>query len=197
MIGFLSGKIISSKPPLILLDVNGVGYEVFSPMFTFYRLPPIGQTVNLHIHMVVREDVMQLYGFFEEKERALFRELIKVSNIGPKLALAILSGIEADHFVQCVHLQDANSLVRIPGVGKKTAERLILEMQGRLEDWKTLFYVNDTLPPTESQASISEAISALMALGYKSREAEVAIKRIYAEGLSSQELIRMALKAMV
>ncbi len=197
MIGFLSGKIISSKPPLILLDVNGVGYEIFSPMFTFYRLPPVGQTINLHIHMVVREDAMQLYGFFEEKERALFRELIKVSNIGPKLALAILSGIEADNFVQCVHQQDANSLVRIPGVGKKTAERLILEMQGRLEDWKTLFYVNDALPQTESQAFVSEAISALIALGYKSREAEMAIKRIYAEGLSSQDLIRMALKAMV
>lgn len=196
MIGKLTGKLIAQKPPMILLEVAGVGYELALPMFSLYRLPELGQMVSLYTHLIVREDALQLYGFYQEKERSLFRELIKVNNVGPKLALAILSGIEAERFVFCVQQNDPAALVKIPGVGKKTAERLLLEMRGRLEDFADSAS-NLSEPAGAEQQQISEAISALVALGYKSRDAETAIRKVQAEGLSSQELIRQALKNMV
>ena len=135
MIGRIHGILLEKQAPLLLVDVQGLGYEIQAPMSTIYQLPAIGQAVTLHIHMVVREDAQLLYGFVELRERALFKTLIKVSGVGPKLALTLLSGMETDDFVRCVHDNDIASLVRLPGVGKKTAERLLVEMRDRLKDW--------------------------------------------------------------
>ena len=135
MIGRLQGVILVKQAPEIVIDVNGVGYEVQVPMTTIYQLPEVGKSVTLHTHFVVREDAQLLYGFAELRERSLFRTLIKVNGVGPKLALTILSGIESDDFVRCVRDGDTASLVRLPGVGKKTAERLLVEMKDRLKDW--------------------------------------------------------------
>ena len=136
MIGRLRGVIVGKTPPELLLDVNGVGYEVQSPMSTFYVLPDVGQEITIHTHFVVREDAQLLFGFMAESERSLFRTLIKVNGVGPKLALTILSGIEAEQFVYCVQNNDSAALVKLPGVGKKTAERLLVEMRDKFDDWK-------------------------------------------------------------
>jgi len=201
MIGRIKGNIIEKQAPELLLDVNGVGYEIFAPMSTFYRLPSLGETVVLHTHFVVREDAQQLYGFFDKQERALFRTLIKVNGVGPKLALTILSGIEADDFVRSVHQGDSNALVRLPGVGKKTAERLIIEMKDRLKDWQVDGASTASEPMVASVVShnaiVADAESALIALGYKPVEAAKAIAAVKGEVTSSEELIRAALKAMV
>lgn len=133
MIGQLRGTLLEKRPPVLLLDVNGVGYEVEAPMTVFYDLPDTGESLTLHTHFVVREDAQLLYGFADRYERELFRALIKVNGVGPKMALAILSGIEADRLAQCIHDQDTTSLVKVPGIGKKTAERLVIEMRDRLD----------------------------------------------------------------
>ena len=203
MIGRLKGILESKQPPLVLLDVGGVGYEVQVPMSTFYQMPEIGSSVTLLIHFLVREDAQVLYGFYEERERLLFRSLIKISGVGPKMALTILSGMDVTQFIQCVDQNDPGLLVRLPGVGKKTAERLILEMKGKLETTlgdsehfisRNLFgSIRDTNSP---RAIEEEAVSAMIALGYKPQEATRAIGKVLHEGANSQELIRRALQSL-
>ncbi len=195
MIGRLKGILLEKTPPRLLIDVGGVGYELDASSFTFHRLPAIGTETVLHTHLIVREDAQLLYGFCEEQERALFRSLIKVTAVGPKLALAILSGIAPETFVQCVMLQDTASLTRIPGIGKKTAERLIMEMRDRLEDWQGSTST-DVVPPL-SQNHTQEAISALLALGYKQNEARQAVNQAARLHQSREEIIRHALRGMV
>lgn len=204
MIGRLKGIVLEKKAPDLLLDVNGVGYELQAPMSTFYQLPAPGQGVLLHTHLVIREDAHLLFGFFEQQERALFRALIKVSGVGPKVALAILSGVTADEFVRLVRQDDDTALTRIPGIGKKTAERLLLEMRDRLKDWQSPAGTDDRadLPrPANGASAVSEdAETALIALGYKPAEAARMIVRTLKDnpGLErSEEIIRLALKGMV
>ncbi len=201
MIGRIKGILLEKTPPDILIDVNGVGYEVQVPMNTFYRLPEVNESVLLYTHFVVREDAQLLYGFYNQKERALFRALIKINGVGPKLGLAILSGIEAADFVRVVRSNDVSSLVSLPGIGKKTAERLIIEMRDKLDDWQPegadADFDSAPLPQAGEDKAIAEAESALVALGYKPKEAAHAVKRVSSPGMSNQELIRQALKVMV
>lgn len=205
MIGRLRGQLVEKMPPQLLLDVNGVGYEIEAPMSTFYKLPHLGEEVILHTHFVVREDAQLLFGFAEKNERRLFRDLIKVNGVGPRLALTILSGIEASQFVRCVHDGDTNALVKLPGVGKKTAERLLVEMKDRLKDWNTapedfaLTMSDSDIPvaPNETNDVRAEAEQALIALGYKPQQASKAVNGVYDASMSTEELIRHALKGMV
>jgi len=203
MIGRLQGILVEKQPPSLLIDVNGVGYEVDAPMSTFYNLPAAGERVSLHTHLVVREDAQLLYGFYTQTERAMFRSLIKVSGVGAKVALAILSGISAGDFARCVQDDDTASLVKLPGIGKKTAERLIVEMRDRIKDWggSATDFISATSPrqaQATAQEPVREAISALVALGYKAAEASRMIQTIdKAAELSTEELIRAALKGAV
>jgi len=201
MIGQLRGKILEKQPPQLLLDVNGVGYEIDAPMSTFYRLPEVGQEVLLLTHFVVREDAHHLYGFYSREEKSLFRTLLKVNGVGPRLALTILSSVEPDEFVRCIVHNDTASLTRMPGVGKKTAERLIIEMRDKLSGWETHTSTNPSLLKTSTNNArnqiIQDAISALVALGYKPPEASRAIAKIDDGIISSEELIRKALREMV
>jgi len=201
MIGRLTGFLLEKQPPHILLDVHGVGYELDAPMSTFYRLPALGESVTLHTHMVVREDAQLLYAFAEKRERELFRELIRLNGVGPKLALALMSGLEADELIRAVQAQDTSALVRVPGVGKKTAERLLIELRDRFKAWEAL---PGSLKPLASGGGVaaaasqsSDAVSALIALGYKPQEASRAVAAVEEEGMSSEELIRRALKGIV
>jgi len=203
MIARLSGLLIEKRAPHLVVDVQGVGYELQAPMTTFYNLPEVNQKVLLHTHFVVREDAQLLFGFFELRERDLFRFLIKVNGVGPKLALAILSGMEANVFVQCVQDNDANALVRLPGIGKKTAERLLIEMRDRIGDWdSSASGAGDEAGVSQSAASNSqsfrkEAESALVALGYKASEANRAIAAVKDADASTETLIRAALQSML
>ncbi|MGM0594077.1 MAG: Holliday junction branch migration protein RuvA [Pseudomonadota bacterium] len=201
MIGRLRGTLVEKQPPLLLIDVGGVGYEVEASMGTFYQLPELGATVTLYTHLVVREDAHLLFGFASESERRLFRTLIKVNGVGAKLALTILSGINADEFARCVQDNDTASLVRLPGVGKKTAERLVVEMRDRLADWEGAVVLPGTAPATPAEATpgddLKDAISALVSLGYKPPEASRLVSKVESEGLSSEEIIRAALKQAV
>lgn len=201
MIGRLKGTLLEKQPPHIVLDVQGVGYELDAPMSTFYQLPALGEQVILHTHMVVREDAQLLYAFADKRGRELFRELIRLNGVGPKLALALMSGMEVDELVMAVQHQDVSALVRVPGVGKKTAERLLIELRDRFKAWDA---VPGVLPLTGSGASLSpaakpsaDAVSALISLGYKPQEASKAVAAVDEDGLSSEELIRRALKGMV
>lgn len=201
MIGRLTGVLIEKQPPHILLDVQGVGYELDAPMSTFYKLPVLGQTVTLHTHMVVREDAQLLYAFVEKRERELFRELIRLNGVGPKLALALMSGLEVDELIRAVQAQDTSALVRVPGVGKKTAERLLIELRDRFKAWEALpgsfkpLSGEGASPAPASQSS--DAVSALISLGYKPQEASRAVAAVEEDGMSSEELIRRALKGIV
>lgn len=200
MIGRITGVLLEKQAPELLVDVNGVGYEIQAPMTTIYQLPEVGQVVVLHTHFVVREDAQLLYGFAELQERRLFRALIKVNGVGPKLALTILSGIETDEFVRCVRDGDTLSLVRLPGVGKKTAERLLVEMKDRLKDWQIDSITDESRSSgiASSSSIIAEAESALIALGYKPQEAAKAIAAANNDSMtSSEQLIRASLKNMV
>ncbi len=203
MIGRLSGILIQKQPPILMIDVHGVGYEVQAPMSTFYQLPELDSPVVLLIHMVVREDAQLLYGFYSESERLLFKSLIKVNGVGPKLALTILSGISADEFVQVIKNNDESGLVRLPGIGKKTAQRLIVEMRDRLDDWKNDSPDSMGKTSTESENLISEqdmireAVSAMIALGYKPAEAGKMISQLDVQDQSSEMLIKQALKNTV
>jgi len=200
MIGRLTGILLEKQPPFLLIDVNGVGYEVEAPMSTFYQLPATGESVTLHTHLIVREDAQLLCGFASSGERQLFRHLIKVNSVGAKLALAILSGISAAEFARCVRDRDAAALTRLPGVGKKTAERLIIEMRDRLEELPA-----ELVPPAagsetagaQSAGAEREALSALVALGYKPQEASRLLQHVDVAGLDSESIIRLALKAAV
>lgn len=199
MIGQLRGIILEKQPPQLLLDVHGVAYEIDAPMNTFYRLPDVGQEIVLFTHLVIREDAHHLYGFYAREERALFRTLIKVNGVGPRLGLTILSSIEPSEFVQCIVNNDTENLVRLPGIGKKTAERLIIEMRDKLSDWQSSVSIGRALNQTVEKSgalshSIQDAISALIALGYKPVEASRAVSKIEDSGLSSEEIIRQALR---
>ena len=202
MIGRLKGTLLTKQPPTLLLDVNGVGYEVDAPMSTFYQLPEINQNIVLHTHLVVREDVQQLCGFISETERSMFRSLIKINGVGPKLALSILSAISADDFARCIQDSDTATLVRLPGVGKKTAERLVIEMRDKLKDWQVDALSNGKTPTgmmgiQHSADPVEEAVSALIALGYKPPQASRMVSQIDSHDLSSEEIIRDALKASI
>jgi holliday junction DNA helicase RuvA len=198
MIGRLKGIIVLKQPPMLLIDVAGVGYELQASMSTFYKLPEVNQEVTLYTHLVVREDAHELFGFNDLRERTLFRALIKISGIGPRIAMAILSSIDPDAFVLCVESGDTASLTRLPGIGKKTAERLIVEMRDRLSDWhvngaNTLAGKTDVKISSANQI-IQDAVSALIALGYRPQEASRAVAKVAEDGLSSEEIIRRALK---
>lgn len=204
MIGRLRGRILHKLPPMLLIDVQGVGYEVEAPMSTFYQLPEVGDEVQLFTHLVVREDAHLLFGFASEEERHLFRTLIRVNGVGAKMALTILSGMEADDFARCIREGDTVRLTRLPGVGKKTAERLVIEMRDRLRD----FLQSVTAAPITSQGGnttgnhIEDAISALISLGYKPQEASRYVHAVAGEvpdgeSWSSETIIREALKASV
>lgn len=201
MIGRLNGILLEKQPPFILIDVNGVGYECQAPMNTIYHLPEVGQKTILHTHLSVSENSHTLFAFFSLEERKLFRELIKVNGVGPKLALAILSAMNAVEFVQNIRQGEVNTLVKIPGVGKKTAERLIIEMKDRLKDWFTDSVeqnnLNMSAPISNQKASIQEAISALVSLGYKPVDASKAISKLEDDSLPAATLIRLALKNMM
>lgn len=201
MIGRLRGMLLEKRAPHLLLDVSGVGYEVDAPMSTFYDLPETGEEVILHTHLVVREDNHILFGFSTEAERSMFRSLIKISGVGPKLALTILSGISVDGFIKCVEHQDAATLTRLPGVGKKTAERLIVEMQDRVK-----LLTGDSSKDTgkihavrgNGASTTEDAVSALIALGYKPPDASRMVREIdNSADLPSQEIIRLALQGAV
>lgn len=200
MIGRLRGSILEKQPPMLLMEVAGVGYEVQASMTTFYRLPEIGQETILYTHLVVREDAHILFGFYDQRERALFRTLIKVNGVGPKLALTILSSIDADNFVRCVQLQDSASLTRLPGIGKKTAERLIVEMRDRLTSWdgvpQEIVAMIDPSNASTARSAIQDAVSALVTLGYRPQEASRAVALVENQELSREELIRLALKGL-
>ena len=201
MIGRLRGTLAEKQPPHLILDVNGVGYELEVPMTTLYRLPSLGEPVTLHTHLVVREDAHLLYGFASKRERELFRELIRLNGVGPKLALALMSGLEVDELVRCVQAQDTSTLVKIPGVGKKTAERLLVELKDRFKAWENIPSIAPLVTEPKVVAAVSsaeaDAVSALIALGFKPQEASRAVAAVEEKGLSSEELIRRSLKGMV
>ena len=201
MIGFLRGKLVHKAPPFLVLDVQGVGYEVEAPMTTFYDLPAINEEIKLHTHLVVREDAHILFGFSTEADRTLFRTLIKVNGVGPKLALTILSGQSAEEFHRCIHDNDTQALVRLPGVGKKTAERLIVEMRDRLPDLgdsaMTMGIDTTGLATPAIGNPKQEAVSALCSLGYKPLDASKMVQNISSEGKSCEDIIRLALQGAV
>ncbi len=201
MIGRITGILLEKQAPELLIDVNGLGYEVLAPMTTIYKLGECGSNITLHTHFVVREDAQILFGFSDKQQRKLFRALIKVSGVGPKLGLSILSGIEADSFVRSIHEGDTATLVRIPGIGKKTAERLVVEMKDRLKEWhieSDLPLLAAANPQIASQDMwIQEAEGALIALGYKPTEAAKAISAIKVPVKGAEDLIRFALKGML
>ncbi|MGB1580699.1 MAG: Holliday junction branch migration protein RuvA [Nevskiales bacterium] len=194
MIGRLTGRLLEKQPPTLIIDVNGVGYEVEAPMSTFYKLPALGETVSLHTHLHVREDAQQLFGFAELKERQLFRDLIKISGVGAKLALTVLSGISVEDFIATIHGGDASGLTKLPGIGRKTAERLVMEMRDKLDAQGA---EGGASLPTGSGGAGQDALSALQALGYKPAEAARLLKKVSSPDLSSEELIRLALKQAV
>jgi len=189
LIGRLSGTLLEKHPPQIVIDVNGVGYEVDVPMSTLYNLPATGERVTLLTHFAVREDAQQLYGFLTAAERDTFRQLIRISGVGPKLALAVLSGLSVADLAQAVALQEAGRLTKIPGVGKKTAERLLLELKGKLAD--------EIVGATGATARGvgGDVLNALIALGYSEKEAALAVKAL-PEGVAVEEGIRLALKSL-
>jgi holliday junction DNA helicase RuvA len=199
VIGFLRGVIIDKQPPALVLDVQGVGYELEAPMTTFYDLPAVGQSVSLYTHLAVREDAHTLYGFSKASDRGLFRALIKVNGVGAKLALTILSGMPPADFAVCVQAGDTAALVKLPGVGKKTAERLVVEMRDKLSDWSgaTGLAAGRSKVQPDVASPVEEAVSALMALGYKAPEASRLVRAVDSRNQSTEDIIRAALQASV
>ena len=199
MIGRLKGILLEKQPPAILLDVQGVGYELEASMSTFYNLPEIGDVVTLHTHLVVREDAQLLYAFFTLSERQMFRNLIRISGVGPKLALTILSGMSAEDFTRCIMDEDSKALIRLPGVGKKTAERLVIELKDKLAKDDSIKLpgegTNATSGKIERQPNpVNDAVSALISLGYKAQQASQMIRNIDVEDKTTEEIIRCALQ---
>ena len=200
MIGRLSGVLIEKLAPNLLIDVNGVGFEVQAPLSSFLDIGQVGTKVTLFTHLGVREDAQLLYGFSDKMQRTMFRTLIKVSGIGPKLALGILSSMDADTFACSIRNHEVSALTKLPGVGKKTAERLIVEMQDRLKEWQTQAPLWAAVDKTEADGRnhlLAEAESALVSLGYKPQEASKMLSKMPAEINSSEEMIRRALKGMM
>lgn len=195
MIGRLRGTLIRKEPPVLLLDVGGVGYELEAPMTTFYELPPVGETVSLHTHLVVREDAHLLYGFARESQRRQFRALLKINGIGPRVALAVLSGLSEDELIRCVNEDDVSRLTQVPGIGRKTAERLIVELRDKLSSEPRIGQAAASSAPG-ARDPVGEAVSALIALGYKPQEAARVVRGVPNQGLSTEEIIRLALKSM-
>jgi len=200
VIGRIRGILVDKKPPEIQVDVGGICYEVQVPMSTLYQLPEVGNELHLHTHFVVREDAQLLYGFFEEKDKSMFRSLIKINGVGPKMALGILSSMEADEFVRAVRSNDINAMVKMPGIGKKTAERLLIEMRDRLSDWDGGSEESSAPSAASVSASITnDAETALVSLGYKPQQAAHAIAQVLKanpEIEDSEQLIRQSLKSM-
>ncbi len=197
MIGRLQGVLLRKEPPALMLDVGGVGYELEAPMTTFYELPAVGERVTLYTHLVVREDAHLLYGFVREAQRRLFRELLKVNGVGPRVALAVLSGLSDEEFSRCVAEEDIARLTKVPGIGRKTAERLVIEMRDKLpKDIPLPASTATAAGPVAPGDPVSEAVSALVALGYKPNEASRAVRSASTKGLSAEEIIRQALKGM-
>jgi len=199
MIGQLHGILLSKQPPALMLNVQGVGYELEAPMTTFYDLPQEGSELMLHTHLVVREDAQLLFGFSTENQRNLFRHLLKISGIGPRVGLAILSGLSVTEFRLCINCEDVVRLTRVPGIGRKTAERVILELRGK--QLPGMSGDEDAVVAGGSDGVRADAISALTALGYRAKDAEKVIGQLAdqsdaAEKLSSESLIRQALQAM-
>jgi Holliday junction DNA helicase RuvA len=196
VIGRLQGVLLRKEPPALMLDVGGVGYELEAPMTTFYELPAVGEKVTLYTHLVVREDAHLLYGFVREAQRRLFRELLKVNGVGPRVALAVLSGLSDEEFCRCVAQEDIARLTKVPGIGRKTAERLVIEMRDKLPKDIPLPASTTAAGPVAPGDPVSEAVSALVALGYKPNEASRAVRSASTKGLSAEEIIRQALKGM-
>jgi len=195
MIGRIQGRLLSKQPPLLLVDVGGVGYEIEAPMSTFYKLPAVGETVILHTHLTVREDAHLLFGFGSPSEKSLFRELIKVSGVGPKLALAVLSGVGVAEFWETARSGDAARLTKLPGVGRKTAERLIVEMRDRAGG---LPEGAGTFEGVVVQGSpLQDAKHALAALGYKPAEVQRLTDAVHREGMTTEQIIQEALRRAV
>lgn len=198
MIGRLHGKILEKSPPEMVLDVQGVGYELLLPMTSFYNLPAINEEVTIFTHLVVREDAHLLFGFAQKQDRTLFRELIKTNGVGPKLALAILSAMSVSQFATAVEQEELAKLTKIPGIGRKTAERLLVELKGKFKGMaQSDFFVepsSEQIIASESVEPAEEAVEALVALGYKPTDAEKMVKKVNKAGLSSEQLIREALK---
>ena len=203
MIGYLRGTLLEKQPPHVLLDVNGVGYELEVPMTTLFQLPALGEPLALYTHLVVREDAQLLYGFYAKRDRTLFRELIRLNGVGPKLALALMSGMSVDELIHCVQAEDTSRLMKVPGVGKKTAERLLVELKDRFKNWDSTPLAGQSgMEPsgistvTDAQSAEKDAVSALISLGFKPAEASRAVSAVVEDGLSSEDLIRRALKGM-
>lgn len=194
MIGSLRGRLVAKAPPQALIEVGGVGYEVEAPMSTFYTMPAVGAEIAVLTHFVVREDAQILYAFATEAERALFRSLLKVSGVGPRIALAILSGVSVDAFAQCVQSRDVGALTKIPGVGRKTAERLIVEMRDRVGAEGMAPGLSLPGAGTPAGGTEGEAFAALVALGYKPAEATRLLRATEPGAASTEELIRRALQ---
>ncbi len=198
MIGRLQGTLLEKQPPTLLLDVQGVGYELEASMSTFYHLPECGENIVLHTHLVVREDAQLLYGFYSLSERFMFRSLIKISGVGPKLALTILSGMSAEDFTRCIVEEDSKSLIKLPGVGKKTAERLVIELKDRLQKEDAISLSGgsgSSAGKIERQVSpVNDAVSALISLGYKAQQASQMVRDLDVEDKSTEEIIRAALQ---
>jgi holliday junction DNA helicase RuvA len=198
MIGFLKGRLAAKQPPMLLVDVNGVGYELEAPMSTFYALPAAGEPVALFTHLVVREDAHILFGFGSDSERRLFRGLLKVSGVGPKIALGVLSGASVEDFLRTIEAEDVAMLTRIPGIGRKTAERIIIEMRDSVQKLSMpALGSGSALNPGAAPSAHSEAFSALIALGYKPPEVTRLLKSADDPTLSTTEIIRLALRSAV
>lgn len=200
MIGRIRGIILEKHPPHLLLDVNGIGYELEAPMTTFYTLPDVGREIHIYTHLTIREDAHLLFGFATEDERRLFRALIKVNGVGARMALTILSGIESTEFVLCIQSGDTERLVKLPGVGKKTAERLVVEMRDRIADWQFSAALNNEASGMRARPGpdpARDAVSALIALGYKPQEASRYVEAVGTKGMDSETIIREALRASV
>ncbi len=198
MIGLLRGVLLQKEPPALLLEAGGVGYEVEAPMTTFYDLPAVGQSVTLYTHLVVREDAHLLYGFTRESQRRLFRGLLKVNGVGPRVALAVLSGLSEQELVRCLVSEDVGRLTKVPGIGRKTAERLIIELRDKVTAPAVPFEVaaGGVAAVAVAVDPVDEAVAAMIALGYKPPEAARAVRAVASDGLESAEIIRRALRAL-
>lgn len=194
MIGRLTGKLLEKNPPSLLIDVQGVGYEIDAPMSTFYALPPINESISLFIHMVVREDAQLLYGFSNRTERVLFRALLKVNGVGAKVALSILSGMSTDEFLSCISSKDVDALIRVPGIGKKTAERLLVELQDKVDVLDVGGLPTGSRPKTNDESARSQAEEAMAALGYKPAEAVKLLDKHASADETVEQMIRSALR---
>jgi len=196
MIGLIRGELLLKRPPSLVVDVSGVGYELEAPMSTFYDLPEVGVAVTLHTHFVVREDAQLLYGFTRVEQRDLFRSLLRVNGVGPRVGLAVLSGMTAEEFFQCITEDDTAMLTRVPGIGRKTAERLIVELRDKVTPIDSTAPIGASAGVSNAASPIRDAVSALVALGYKPADATRSIRAFEGQDLDCEQMIREALRGM-